>query len=209
MLKYYKTIFNNNNDKYNKALKWSLNPFQNGITYKKIPKQLREEVNKKEKEFGYEIIDKKTNQWTTALGEDLVAETLLKFGENVIKPKQIAHYRPDLETDEYIIEVKTRNWTTSGTAGEKVLGVPYKYMDVPILYEKPLLIILVGYQEYEYSSNGSLDIFSNNINYEIQDEKKISLEKRKKEYNNFIKSMNIHYVKFSDIIKNQKLMALA
>lgn len=77
-------------------------------------------------------------------------------------------------------------------------------MDVPILYEKPLLIILVGYQEYEYSSNGKLDIFSNDINYEIQYKKNI-LEQRKKIYNDFIKSMNIHFVKFSDIIKNQKL----
>lgn len=130
---------------------------------------------------------------------------ITKIRRKCIKPKQIAHFKPDLETDKYIIEVKTRNWTTSGTAGEKVLGVPRKYMDVPILYGKPLLIILVGYQEYEYSSNGKLDIFSNDINYEIQDEKKKELEKRKKIYNDFIKSMNIHFVKFSDIIKNQKL----
>ena len=147
----YKTIFYNNDIKYKKAIDWCLNKFENGITYKKISEETRKEANRKEKEFGYEIIDKITNQWTTKLGEHLVAETLLKFGENVRKPQKIEHFKPDLETDEYIIEIKTRNWTTLGTAGEKVLGVPLKYLDVPIHYDKPLLIILVGYQEYEYS----------------------------------------------------------
>ena len=105
----YKTIFNNNNNKYNKALQWCLEPFENGLTYKKISEEIKKEANEIEKEFGYKIIGKKTNQWTTTLGEDIVAETLLKLGENVKRPKKIAHFKPDLETDKYIIEVKTRN----------------------------------------------------------------------------------------------------
>ena len=65
--------------------------------------------------------------WTTLLGENLVHDVLVLRGENPRKPKRMNGYEPDWETDEYIWEVKTRNWTTAGTAGEKVLGTMYKY----------------------------------------------------------------------------------
>lgn len=57
--------------------------------------------------------------------------------------------KPDLECDDYVYEIKSRTYSTSGTAGEKILGVPLKYSEVPILYGKPLKIILVAYQEQE------------------------------------------------------------
>lgn len=45
------------------------------------------------------MIGKVTNQWTTTLGEHLVAQTLINVGENVRRPKKIQKFKPDLETD--------------------------------------------------------------------------------------------------------------
>lgn len=89
------------------------------------------------------------NQRTTKLGETIVQEILLLKNKKAWRPKTINRYKPDWETSDGIYEVKTRNWTTSGTAGEKIVGVPYKYADIPNLYNKPLYIITVAYQEYE------------------------------------------------------------
>ena len=57
---------------------------------------------------------------------------------------QTNHPDLDLETFKEMIEVKTGSYFTTGTAGEKVPGVPWKYSEVPDLYGKPLLIILIG-----------------------------------------------------------------
>ena len=100
-------------------------------------------------------------------------------------------YSPDLECDKYVYEVKGRNWTTTGTAGEKILGVPLKYGEVPHLYKKPLQIILVGYQEYEakkgFAFGDLLD--KNNQTEELQE----SLA--------FYKERDIEYVAFTDILE--------
>ena len=96
---------------------------------------------------------------------------------------------PDIETYDAIYEVKTRNWTTSGTAGEKTLGCPFKYAKVPRLYNKPLKIVLVAYQEYECCNGSSISIFGN-----IDEEKRSFLQ--------FYKDKNIEFIKFSDLIKN-------
>ncbi len=100
-------------------------------------------------------------------------------------------YDPDLESDEYVYEVKGRSWCTPGTAGEKILGVPLKYGELPRLYKKPLQIILVGYQEYEakekFAFGDLLD--KNNQTSELQE----SLA--------FYKEHNIEYVAFTDILK--------
>ena len=58
-------------------------------------------------------------------------------------------YIPDLETDHAYYEIKTRNYSTPGTCGEKILGTPLKYIDIPKVTGKPLIIILVGFKEYE------------------------------------------------------------
>ncbi|MHB9019442.1 MAG: hypothetical protein ACYC3G_01000, partial [Minisyncoccota bacterium] len=100
-------------------------------------------------------------------------------------------YQPDLESDEYVYEVKGRSWCTVGTAGEKILGVPLKYGELPRLYKKPLQIILVGYQEYEarekFGFGNLLDI--NNQTSEL------------KESLSFYKEHDIEYVAFTDILK--------
>ena len=79
----------------------------------------------------------------------------------------------------------------SGTAGEKILGVPLKYGEVPRLYHKPLKIVLIGYQEYEarnaWQFGDLLD--SNNQTIEL------------KEALAYHKLHNIEYVGFTDILK--------
>lgn len=128
---------------------------------------------------------KDTVNWTTTLGEHLVKKVLEQNGENIYKPKVINGYRPDWESDTTIYEVKTRNWTTTGTAGEKVLGVPYKYSDIPRLYGKPLKIICIAYQEYELT-HGNTKIFG-------------ELSKEKKQLIYLFNKLGISFVKFSDL----------
>ena len=181
---------------FSEILQWALTPFKNGLTYKNVTKtdkftvnQIRDSAKLQEKEWGNKMIGQKNNgQWTTALGENLVYDILVMGGENPRKPITIDNYSPDWETDSYIYEVKTRNWCTTGTAGEKVLGTMYKYSDVPLLYGKPLKIICVGYQEYELS-HGNTRIFG-------------EVSERKKKFLNLAKEFDIEYIKFSDFAKN-------
>lgn len=120
-----------------------------------------EQHNQIEKEWGNQMINQtKNNQWTTNLGEHFVFHLLEKLGKNPRRPSRINHYQPDIETDDAIYEVKTRNFTTSGTAGEKVYGVPYKYAEIPTLYSKPLKIVCIGYQERELT-RGNTPVFGN------------------------------------------------
>lgn len=156
------------------------------------------ESKKIEKKWGNEVIHKKeSKQWTTILCQDLVMEALILLGRaNVKKTKKIKSslrakkYDPDLECDQYVYEVKGRSWSTPGTAGEKILGVPLKYGEVPRLYKKPLQIVLVGYQEYEarekFAFGDLLD--KNNQTPELRE----SLA--------FYKEQEIEYVAFTDIL---------
>ena len=168
---------------YSQKIDWAIRGIIDGVLYSKKCKV----VNGIEKIWGNKMIGQtNNNQWTTTLGETLVQDTLVRCGAKVYKPRNINGYLPDLETDKYIYEVKTRNWTTSGTAGEKVLGVPYKYSDIPRLYNKPLRIVCVAFQEYELTE-GNIKIFG-----ECSQEKRLLLD--------FWKGMNIEFVKFSDIV---------
>ena len=86
--------------------------------------------------------------WSGVLCEELVRQALLRAGHNIITPRKLGGFSPDTETDEFVVEVKARRYFMTGTASEKVLGVPYKYADIPELYGKPLKIICVAYQEW-------------------------------------------------------------
>ena len=78
-------------------------------------------------------------------GEILVKEYYLLINEyNTDRPEKKGGHNLDLETIKEMIEVKTGSYFTTGTAGEKIYGVPWKYADVPRLYNKPLLIVLLG-----------------------------------------------------------------
>ncbi len=94
--------------------------------------------------------------WSGILCEELVKETLIRNGHNVITSRKLHGYHPDIETDEFVYEVKGMRYFMSGTACEKVQGVPYKYADIPEIYGKPLKIVCVAYQEWisSYGKNG-------------------------------------------------------
>lgn len=83
-------------------------------------------------------------QWTNLFGEYICKEILTREGYAVSKPACINHFQPDLETPDFIVEVKTGTFHTTGTAGEKILGCPYKYAEIPKLYGKPLKIYCIG-----------------------------------------------------------------
>lgn len=93
-----------------------------------------------------------SNQWTSSFGELLVKEILvyqnntLSIQERTKLPNGLVS---DLETPNAVIEVKTRNYTTTGTAGEKIFSALWNYADVYTLTSKKVYIILVGYQEQE------------------------------------------------------------
>lgn len=84
-------------------------------------------------------------QWTNRFGEYLCEEVLYLSGNtNVTKPETKEHYNPDSEVENAIWEAKTQTYYTSGTAGEKILGCPFKYSEIPELYSKPLKILCIG-----------------------------------------------------------------
>lgn len=172
-----------------------MTPYENGLTFSgsdmvmgkgETVSKIRARAMQAEKEWGNKMIGQKANgNWTTRLGEDLVRDTLEVMGVNPRKPKTIGGYSPDWETDDAIWEVKTRSWTVSGTAGEKVLGTFYKYSDIPELYGKPLKIVCLAYQEWELS-HGTTRLFG-----KVSPQKQAILDVAKK--------LNIEYVKFSTI----------
>ena len=88
-------------------------------------------------------------QWTNKFGEHICEEIYTLLGKTVSKPVKKEHYQPDLEIDDAIIEVKTGTYYTSGTAGEKILGVPNKYAEIPELYNKKLYIVCFGGAEHK------------------------------------------------------------
>lgn len=110
-----------------------------------------------ENKWGNEMIgQEKNNQWTTLLCEWGVKELLEKLWyKNLRNARKLQSsnswkkYNPDWECDDFVWEVKWRNWTTPWTAWEKILWTPLKYSEVPRLYWKPLKIVCVWYQEWE------------------------------------------------------------
>ena len=81
------------------------------------------------------------------MGEEISRELFIIQGKTYKKPINIDGFQPDGETVDNIIEVKTQTYFTSGTAGEKIMGVPHKYVDVPELYKKPLKILCIACAE--------------------------------------------------------------
>lgn len=156
-----------------------------------------------EKKWGNDIMHTTDGkQWTTRLCQEVVKEALIKLGRKNVRATTAKKsslrdkkYDPDLECDDYVYEVKGRSWCTPGTAGEKILGVPLKYGELPRLYKKPLQIVLVGYQEYEarekFAFGDLLD--SKNQTPELTE----SLA--------FYKEQHIEYVAFTDILKKLEL----
>ena len=140
-----------------------------------------------EKAFCHDVLSKiynnrinLTNNWSSVLGETLVRDCLVKRHNQRIIPFD-NRLRPDFVTNDFIVEVKTRNFNTSGTAGEKILFPSLKYMDIVNELRKPLLVVLVGYQEIEARD-------------------KFGMFKPENKIINFLKTLNIHYICYSDFI---------
>ena len=87
------------------------------------------------------------------------------------------------------MEVKTQTFFTSGTAGEKILGCPFKYADIPELYGKPLKIICIGGAE-----KCSRESYGNLSGAKCTRQKQIFL--------NFFRDNQIEYIGASDILKS-------
>lgn len=181
------------------AIEWCYRPLvePNLISSNLIrwPKTSRLKAQQSEKKWGNKMTNQTNNgQWTTKLGEWIVREVLERSGERVWRPTQKTDVggkyglRPDWETDEYIWEVKTQNWCVSGTAGEKILGAPWKYAAVPRLYGKPLKIVCVAYQEWE--ARNKFHLFE-----------KESLSDERKKQKKMWKDMGIEFIPFSDLLE--------
>lgn len=162
-------------------------------------------ANTIENNWARSIIGGVGNQWTTSLCQNLVKEALIRLGQKnvtstTLKKSSLRNkrYSPDIESDDFVYEVKGRSWTTPGTAGEKILGVPLKYGEVPNLYKKPLKIILVGYQEYEAKMGYA---FGNLLNGDDQ-------TKELNDSLNYFRKHNIEYIGFTDILKKIGLSGL-
>ena len=151
------------------------------------------ESRKYERDFGNSLLKKyfevnsETAQWTTTIGQMAVKLLLEERGENVWLPEKKGNCVPDLETNDCVYEVKSRTYTTQGTAGEKIFGPLWKYAEIPRLYNKPLKIVLIGYQEYEAIHKFKL------FDSDLPEEKRRILEFFKDE-------MKIEYIKGSSLI---------
>jgi hypothetical protein len=127
-------------------------------------------------------------QWTTCFGQHLCEEIYTLIGYDVTKPTKKEHFQPDLEISDSIIEVKAETFFTEGTAGEKILGVPFKYADVPVLYSKPLKIICLGGAE-----KACREQYGNLGTDKCTPQKKILLD--------FFKTNGIEYIGATDALK--------
>jgi len=166
------------------VLKWLFNDKAFVKTLKKTDSE------DKEKNWGNAKMKSKDNkQWTTLFGQSLVKELYSIKGINLVQPVIKDNMKPDWICDEEIIEVKTRTYHTSGTAGEKILGTPIKYAQLLDTYDRDVLnIICVGYQEEE--AINKFKLFENKEN----------ISARKARILNCINNEGIHYKKFTELL---------
>jgi len=131
-------------------------------------------------------------QWTNKFGEHICEEIFTLMGKTVSKPVKKEHYQPDTEVDDAIVEAKCQTFHTSGTAGEKILGCPFKYAEIPDLYGKQLKILCMGGAEKVCrESYGNLS------------GAKCSAQKRK--FLDFFRENGIEYIGASDILRSFSL----
>ena len=149
--------------------------------------------------WGREILKKRRmdldldKQWTGKFGEHICEELYLLLGKSTSSPHAKHGYKPDLETDDAVLEVKTQTFYTTGTAGEKILGCPFKYSEVPDLWGKPLKIICLG---------GAEDICRRQYG-NLPGEK---CSPQKKKFLDFFRENRIEYIGASDILRSFSLL---
>ncbi len=109
------------------------------------------------------------------------------LGHTVTKPERKNHYEPDRETNQFIVEAKTETFFTTGTAGEKILGCPFKYAEVPKLFGKPLRILCMGGAE-----KAAREEYGNLPGLKMSEDKK--------EFIDFFKAKQIEFVGATDLL---------
>lgn len=138
------------------------------------PDFIQKLTKESENEWGCNLIGKKSNQWTTILGEYVLEDILRLLKKNPRKIQQPQKGKngkkldPDRETDTELYECKARNYTTTGTAGEKILGCPIKYAEVSRLYGKPLTIVCMAYQQKEAEKDFMLFASESELSIELK-----------------------------------------
>lgn len=177
---------------FNEICRWASKP----IPYHKRAQNINKEKNwtqkkkkaaKEEREWGCEMIGKKTGNWTTELSETFVKILLELLGHTVTRPVSINGLKPDWETNDAIYEVKCETWTVDGTAGEKITGTPHKYRYVSDLYGKKVYIVTVAYTQYDLTY-GKTPVFG-----------KIDA-KMERHVNTWKNEDNIEFVKITNLI---------
>ena len=163
----------------------------------KIEKKNKTADEKKKKiledAWGQEMLKKRRpdlkldKQWTNKFGEHLCEELYTLLGKVVTKPIKKENFQPDSEVDDFILEAKAQTFYTSGTAGEKIPGVPFKYADIPRLYGKGLRILCIGGAE-----KVCREIYGNLPGPKMSAEKKEIID--------FYRLKNMEYVGATDII---------
>jgi len=154
--------------------------------------QTKEQYKILEDEWGRSIMKARRpdlnfkKQWTNLFGEYVTEELFTLLGHNVRRARHLQRFRPDLEIDESILEVKTGTYFTDGTAYEKIPGTPFKYSAIPTLYDKPLKIICIGGAEQASILSGVLP------GPNQTDEKR--------EFLNFYREKRIEFVAITDLI---------
>ena len=131
-------------------------------------------------------------QWTNRFGEYICEEIYTLLGKVVTKPVKKEHYQPDSEVDDAILEAKAQTFYTSGTAGEKILGSPFKYAEIPQLYGKPLKILCMGGAEKVCR-----------VSYGNLPGARCSAQKQK--FIDFFRQNGIEYIGASDILRSLSL----
>jgi len=128
-------------------------------------------------------------QWTNKFGEHICEELYMLQGMSVSKPVKKENYQPDSEIDDAILEAKAGTFFTAGTAGEKILGCPFKYAEIPDLYGKPLKIVCIGGAEKACRENyGNLP--------------GARCTTQKKRFIDFFRENRIEYIGASDVLKS-------
>jgi len=127
-------------------------------------------------------------QWTNKFGEHICEEIYFLLGKSVSKPIKQDHFQPDTEIDDAIIEAKAGTFYTDGTAGENILGCPFKYADIPRLYGKPLKILCMGGAEKICRES-----YGNLPGEKCSEKKQVFLD--------FYRENSIEYIGATDILK--------
>ena len=154
------TIINNIASKQDTRISLLSNPevvqylFGDHSFFPKIERKNKTQDTKKlkicEDEWGRSIMKKRRpdlkmdKQWGGLFGEYICEELFILLGETPYKPTNMNNFQPDLGISNAIIESKMETFYTEGTVSEKILGTPFKYADIPELYGKPLIIVILG-----------------------------------------------------------------